>query len=51
MGFYIMVLSLLFGILLIVFGRSDIKRQFWHKTSLVVGILLVLFAIYLGLPK
>jgi len=51
MGFFLMVISMLIGIFLIAFGISHRVSKFWYKISIVIGIVLVLFAIYLGLPK
>lgn len=51
MGFLIMILSILLGVFLVIFGIAHRNRSHWHKISIALGIVLVLFAIYLGLPK
>lgn len=51
MGFYAMVISLLIGICLIAFGMIHRKAKDWYKLALALGIVLVLFAVYLGFPK
>lgn len=51
MGFYAMVISLLIGICLIAFGVMHRKTDAWYKLALVLGIVLVLFSVYLGFPK
>lgn len=51
MGFFAMVASMLIGIFLIAYGICHRKNNRWHIILIVLGILLVLFAIYLGFPK
>lgn len=54
MGFIVMVLSAIIGIFLIVIGFSGIKNKknrLWNIVVISIGIVLVLFAIWLGLPK
>lgn len=51
MGFYAMVMSLLIGICLIAFGVTHRKTNAWYKVAFALGIVLVLFAVYLGFPK
>ncbi len=54
MGFFAMILSFFAGLLLIVFGFYDRKsqnRKILNRFSIIVGICLVLFAVWLGLPK
>ncbi|SJZ92683.1 hypothetical protein [Garciella nitratireducens] len=51
MGFLLMIISILLGIFFIVFGISHRDSNHWHKISIVLGTVLVLFAIYLGFPK
>lgn len=51
MGFYVMIFSMLIGIFLIALGIIRRKRNSWYKILIAVGVLLVLFAIYLGFPK
>ena len=54
MGFIVMVLSLIIGIVLIAWGVSYIKKQknrIWNIFAILMGIVLVLFAIWLGFPK
>ena len=42
---------MLIGIFLIALGIIRRKRNSWYKIWIAVGVLLVLFAIYLGFPK
>lgn len=51
MGFIIMILSLILGIVLTFVGISRRKENFIYKAVIVIGIVLVIFAIYLALPK
>ncbi|MCM3054976.1 MULTISPECIES: DUF3953 domain-containing protein [Bacillaceae] len=54
MGFIVMVLSMIIGIFLIALGFSRIKNKksrLWNIVAISAGIVLVLFAIWLGLPK
>ena len=51
MGFYVMIFLMLIGIFLIALGIICRKRNSWYKILIAVGVLLVLFAIYLGFPK
>lgn len=54
MGFFVMVLSAIIGIALIATGASHIKNQknrMLNVVSILFGIVLVLLAIWLGLPK
>lgn len=51
MGFFAMVISMLMGIFLIAVGIYYRKGKTWSKISIALGIVLVLFSIYLGLPK
>lgn len=51
MGFIIMILSLIIGIVLTFVGISRRKENFIYKAVIVLGIVLVIFAIYLALPK
>ncbi len=51
MGFFGMIASMLLGIFLIAFGISRRKHKVWSIILIVLGIVLVLFAIYLGFPK
>lgn len=54
MGFIVMVLSAIVGIALTVTGTLHIKNQrhrTWNIIAIVLGVVLVLFAIWLGLPK
>ncbi len=46
-----MIASLLLGIFFIVFGITHRARKKLHIISIVVGIVLVLLAVYLALPK
>lgn len=56
MGFWIMLASLIMGICLIIIGiysknETNTFGRYFKKISMVIGIIAVLFAIYLGWPK
>ncbi|MFR4513936.1 hypothetical protein [Mediterraneibacter gnavus] len=54
MGFIVMVLSAIIGILLVVMGGIHIKNKqgrLMNTVTLLIGIVLVFFAIWLGFPK
>ena len=54
MGFIVMVLSAIIGIVLVIAGVTHIKNaknKIWNIVSILVGIALVVFAVWLGLPK
>lgn len=51
MGFFVMLASMLMGIFSIAFGIYRIKSNRWHIILIALGIVFVLFAIYLGFPK
>ena len=51
MGFYVIFFSMLLGICLIALGILRKNHNFWYKSLIVVGILLVAFAIYLAFPR
>ncbi len=54
MGFIVMVLSAIIGIFLIAIGFSGIKNKksrLWNIVAISIGIVLVLFAVWLGFPK
>ena len=51
MFFYVMIFSLAVGIALIAVGIYRRNKSIWYKISIIVGIALVLYAIYLGFPK
>lgn len=54
MGFIVMVLSAIIGIFLTALGFSRIKNKksrLWNIVATSIGIVFVLFAIWLGLPK
>lgn len=49
-----MMLSAIIGIFLIALGFSrikNIKNRFWNIVAISIGIVLVIFAIWLGFPK
>ena len=50
MGFYVMLLSFLLGIGLTVIGVTRRKQNTFYLLSVVLGILLILFAVYLARP-
>lgn len=54
MGFIVMVLSAIIGVFLIIMGGIRIKNKqggLGNAISLLIGIVLVFFAIWLGFPK
>jgi hypothetical protein len=51
MGLLIMLISMLLGIFFIAFGISRKESKRWHIIFIALGIVFVLFAIYLGFPK
>lgn len=51
MGFYIMLLSFILGLVILVVGIKRRKEHNIYKGSIVVGAVLIIFAIYLGWPK
>lgn len=54
MGFFVMVFSMIIGVFLIALGFSrkrNKKRSVWNIVAILSGIVFVLFAIWLGLPK
>lgn len=51
MGFFAMIASMLLGILFIAIGISRRKQKVWPIILIALGIVFVLVAVYLGLPK
>lgn len=51
MGFFVMVASMLLGVLLIAFGILHRKQKGWPIILIVLGIVFILIAVYLGWPK
>lgn len=54
MGFFAMLFSMILGVFLIALGTSRMKNKksrLWMIVVIAIGIVLVLFAIWLGLPK
>lgn len=51
MGFFAMVASMVLGIFFIAVGISRRKHKGWPIILIALGVVLVLFAIYLGFPK
>ena len=51
MGFFAMITSVLLGILCVAVGIRNRKKHHLNILLILVGIVLVIFAIYLGLPK
>lgn len=51
MGFFAMIMSMLLGILFIGLGISRRKQKVWLIILIALGIVFVLIAVYLGLPK
>lgn len=50
MGFSIMIISIILGIYLTIQGISRRRQNFLYKSLIVIGIALIIFAIYLALP-
>ena len=48
MGFFVMIASMLLGILFIAVGISRRKQKGWPVILIALGIVFVLIAIYLG---
>lgn len=51
MGFFGMIASMLLGVFFVAFGISRRKQKVWPILLIALGIVLVLFAVYLGWPK
>lgn len=51
MGFIVMISSVVIGTLLIIISSEQYKKNKNYIISLFVGIALVIFSIYLMLPK
>jgi len=51
MGFFAMIASMLLGVFFIAIGISRRKQKGWPIILIGLGVVLVLFAIYLGWPK
>lgn len=51
MGLFVMIISMLLGIFFIAIGISRREHKRWRIILIVLGIVFVLIAIYLGLPK
>ena len=54
MGFFVMVFAMIIGVFLLALGISRMrskKSSLCNIVIIVVGIVLVIFAIWLGLPK
>ena len=51
MGFFAMIVSMLLGILFVTTGISRRKQKRWSIILIVLGIVFVIFAVYLGFPK
>ncbi len=51
MGFFAMIASMLLGILFVAAGISRRKQKGWSIILIVLGIVCVIFAVYLGFPK
>ncbi len=51
MGFFAMVASMLLGIFFIALGIARKKHKGWSILLITLGIVFVLIAVYLGLPK
>lgn len=51
MGLLIMIISMLLGIFFIAIGIFRREHKRWHTILIVLGIVFVLIAVYLGFPK
>lgn len=51
MGFFGMIASLLLGVLFVIVGISRRKQKGWPIILIVLGIVFILIAVYLGWPK
>ncbi len=51
MGFFLMICSMLIGIVLIIYGTFHRKENKLWNYAILSGIILVIFAVWLGLPK
>ena len=51
MGFFAMVASMLLGVLFVAIGISRRKQKGWPIILIALGIVFVIFAVYLGFPK
>ena len=51
MGFFVMIASMLLGILFVAIGISRKKHKGWSIILIALGIVFVLIAVYLGFPK
>jgi threonine/homoserine/homoserine lactone efflux protein len=51
MGFFVMIFSMLIGMFFIAFGIFRREHKHLRIILIVLGIVFVLIAIYLGLPK
>ena len=51
MGFFAMIASMLLGILFAAAGISRRKQKRWSIILIILGIVFVIFAVYLGFPK
>jgi ABC-type dipeptide/oligopeptide/nickel transport system permease component len=51
MGFFAMIMSFILGIFFTILGASRRKRNVLYKFLIVLGIILILFAVYLASPK
>lgn len=51
MGFYVMIAAFILGIYLLYYGLIKKKENQYKHMAVIVGILSVAFAVYLGWPK
>ena len=50
-GFFVMILAAILGVSLIILGISNKKNEDKWKMYVVLGVLFIVFAIWLGWPK
>jgi formate-dependent nitrite reductase membrane component NrfD len=51
MGFIVMLLSFIIGVIMITLSSTVIKNKIVSTSMTIIGILLVIFAVYLALPR
>lgn len=51
MGFFLMIISILLAIFFISIGIFRKEHKRWNIILIVLGIVFILIAIYLGLPR
>ncbi len=51
MGFYIMIFSAIIGLFLVALGILKLKGSKYDKISIGIGVIFILFSIYMALSK